>query len=66
MEYKEELEKIGQILKESEVEPQIIMSVKSVEDTDASIQEIKKAFMEKALVIRFKQSTPLIGMVNII
>ena len=59
MDFKEELQKIGKLV--SETDPQIVMTVKSVEDTDETIQEIKKSFMEAALVVRFKQSTPLIG-----
>ncbi len=60
MEYKEELEKIGKMMEGTG--KQIVMTVKSVEDTDAAVQEVKKAFMPAAVVIRFKQAAPLIGM----
>lgn len=61
MDFKEELEKIGEQFKDKN--STIIMTIKTIEDTDSAIQDLKKIYMEKALVVRFKQSEPLIGIV---
>jgi len=60
MDFKEELKNIGLHFSTQGNLHQIIMTVKTTEDTDAQIQEIKKCFMEAALVVRFKAAAPML------